>query len=104
MFAVAGELPALARWEIPLPEGPIAVGPDGIAIGVDDAEADRRIEDHHRPALEARAPVGETGFAIVMLVAAIGAIVGVCECPSMAIAVAVPAAMKAAEAARRPKS
>lgn len=90
MFGVEGSLPPLARWEIPLAGGAIAVGPDGVVIGADDAEAEKRIEEHFREALVEKVPPAAMGFALVLLVmvGGIGAILGACECPTMAIAMA----------------
>lgn len=98
MFCVDGELPALPRWEIVVADGPIAVGPDGHAIDLDDADADRRAEDHHREALTEKLTNGQVGFALILLAAVttIGAVVGACECPTMAIALALPMATRAA--------
>lgn len=102
MFAVDGELPPLPRWTFQLPDGAIEVGSDGRAIDVDDDEADRRIEEQHRPALEEKPTAGQVGFALVLLaaVAGIGAILGACECPSAAMAVAGTAGASAMRGSR----
>jgi hypothetical protein len=90
MFLVEGELPPVPRWEIPLPDGVVAVGPDGRVLDADDAEADARIEAHHRPAVEDAPTAGQLGFAFLLVAAVvgIGAVVGACECPTVALAVA----------------
>jgi hypothetical protein len=100
MFATEGQLPALPRWEFQLPDGPVAVGPDGRVIDGDDEAADEKVEAHHKAALDAQEqlPAGQVGFALVLLAAvmAIGGIIGMCECPSMAVIAAGTAAASGA--------
>jgi hypothetical protein len=103
MFKTEGELPAMQRWEFTLPDGVIAVGGNGVVLDGDDAAADQRIEAFYQDKHEPKLTNGQFGFALVLAVLgfAIAAVVGVCECPTMAMAVAVPlGARAAAEAAR----
>lgn len=105
-FGVEGALPAIG-WTISLPDGDVPIGPDGHVIDGDDADADRRIEDHHRAATEWRPTKGELGFALVasLLGAGLAAMIGLIDCPSVAIglaaAAAAPAATKAMRGSRR---
>jgi hypothetical protein len=91
MALVEGELAPLERWEIRLGDEVIAVGPDGKPLEVDEAEAERRIEDHFRPQLvDPNAGPVALGLSLVLLTVAMGmaGIIGACECPSLAMTMA----------------
>lgn len=94
MFADRGAtLAPVGRWAIAMPDAPVWVGPDGRVLDGDDDDADKRIEAHYE-AIKPKVTAGEVGFGLVLLatVATLGAFLGVCECPSMAIAALIPAA------------
>ena len=96
MFCVDGELPAMPRWEIVLPDGVVALGPDGRAIDDDDDAANRRVEAHFQAELDRREPPTQVALAVFMFAffATIAGIIGLCDCSSVA-AVAAGGAMAA---------
>lgn len=102
MFAVEGALPPLAEWVFKLPDGDIVLRGDGSVVDVDEAEADRRVEDHHRAAVEKKESTSAVVLALGLLFVSLGlgGIISVCDCPSFAIAVAAPAGARLAKRSR----
>lgn len=96
MVCVDGELPTLTEWRFTLPDGELVIGPDGHVRDVDEAEADRRVEEHHRPALEAGNTAGAVGLSLGLMVVAMGfgGLISLCDCPGVALTVAAPAGAK----------
>jgi hypothetical protein len=110
MFCIDGDLPAMPRWEVALPDGVVALGPDGRVIGADDAgdddagddDANRRVEAHFQAELDQREPPTQLAMAMFMFTffAMIAGVIGLCDCSSVA-AVAAGGAMAASARGRR---
>ncbi len=102
MFTVEGELPPLAEWVFALPDGPIVVGPDGVARDADDAEADQKIEAHHKPSITP--PNGASAIVLASMLAIValgfGGLISLCDCPGVALTLAAPAGAALAGRAR----
>jgi hypothetical protein len=106
MFCIEGDLPAMPRWEVALPDGVVALGPDGRVIDADDAgddDANRRVEAHFQAELDQREPPTQLAMAMFMFTffAMIAGIIGLCDCSSVAAVAAGGAMAASARGGRR---